>query len=82
MIITAASLGHTTMIVGRAKAKNGNIIYLLPEGYIPAQLIHIISNPFNEKTNHRNKLSLADATTATVRYTFVRMNTRTFMRIK
>lgn len=78
MLITAGSPGHAVMIVGRAKAKNGNIVYLLAEGYTPAQSIHIISNPFNGKTNPWYKLSIADASTATARYTFAKTNIRTF----
>ena len=52
ILITAGSPGHVVIIVGRARSKkNGKIIYLLAEGYTPAQSIHIITNPFSGKIN-------------------------------
>jgi len=43
IIIKAGSPGHAVLIVDRAE-KNGKYIYLLAEGYTPAQSIHILDS--------------------------------------
>lgn len=79
ILITAGSPGHVVIIVGRAKAKSsGKIIFLLAEGYTPAQSIHILTNPYHEKLNPWYTLSVSDRLTVTARYTFSKTNIRSF----
>jgi hypothetical protein len=79
ILITPGSPGHAVIIVGRAKSKiNGEIIYLLAEGYTPAQSIHIITNPYNAKINPWYKLSTSNEATITARYMFTKTDIRTF----
>ena len=44
VIVKPGSPGHAVFIVDRAKNENGEYIYLLAQGYTPAQSIHIINN--------------------------------------
>jgi hypothetical protein len=78
MLITPGSPGHVVMIVGRAKNNQGNMIYLLAQGYTPAQSIHIITNPFNRQINPWYTLSTHISPTRTARYTFQQTNIRSF----
>ena len=77
IIVTPGSPGHAVMIVGRAKNKAGNIVYLIAEGYTPAQSIHIITNPF-AGTNPWYSLDVNKHPTITARYVFSQTNIRTF----
>jgi hypothetical protein len=78
ILITPGSPGHAIIIIGRAKNKNGNIVYLLAEGYTPAQSIHIITNPYNDKINPWYEISTSDRTIVTARYTFLKPSIRTY----
>lgn len=77
-LITPGSPGHAVAIVGRAKNKKEEIIYLLAEGYTPAQSIHVITNPFHRKISPWYKLDVAKKQTITARYVFKKTNIRTF----
>lgn len=44
VIVKAGSPGHAVIIVDRAKDKDGNFIYLLAQGYTPAQSFHILNS--------------------------------------
>lgn len=77
ILVTPGSPGHAVMIVGRAKNKAGNILYLIAEGYTPAQSIHIITNPF-AGTNPWYSLDVNKHPTITARYVFSQTNIRTF----
>ena len=77
-IVTPGSPGHAVIIVGRAKNKQGEIIFLLAQGYTPAQSIHVITNPYDEKINPWYKLDVLKSPTITARYAFVKTNIRTF----
>lgn len=77
-LITPGSPGHVVMIVGRAKNNRGEIIYLLAQGYTPAQSIHIITNPYNGEINPWYRLNVSKSPTITARYTFEKTNIRTF----
>ena len=37
--------GHAVMVMDRAVSKDGRIIYLIAQGYMPAQDIHLLNNP-------------------------------------
>jgi len=77
-IVTPGSPGHAVIIVGRAKNKQGEIIFLLAQGYTPAQSIHVITNPYDKKINPWYKLDVSKSPTITARYAFVKTNIRTF----
>ena len=77
-IVTPGSPGHAAIIVGRAKNKQGEIIFLLAQGYTPAQSIHVITNPYDGEINPWYKLDVSKSPTITARYAFVKTNIRTF----
>jgi hypothetical protein len=77
-IVTPGSPGHAAIILGRAKNKQGEIIFLLAQGYTPAQSIHVITNPYDGEINPWYKLNVSKSPTITARYTFVKTNIRTF----
>ena len=78
ILVTPGSPGHALIIVGRAISKKGDIVYLLAQGYTPAQSIHIITNPYNGKINPWYKLNVDKSPTTTARYTFKKTNIRSF----
>lgn len=45
VLIKGGSPGHAMLIADRAKDKEGHSIYLLVQGYMPAQDMHIVVNP-------------------------------------
>lgn len=77
-LVTPGSPGHAVIIVGRAKNKKGDIIFLLAQGYTPAQSIHAITNPYNEKINLWYKLNIDKHPAITARYAFKKTDIRTF----
>ena len=77
-IVTPGSPGHAVIIVGRAKNIQGEIIFLLAQGYTPAQSIHVITNPYNGEINPWYKLDVLKSPTITARYAFAKTNIRTF----
>lgn len=79
-LITPGSPGHAVIIVGRAKNKQGEIVFLLAQGYTPAQSIHVITNPYDGKINPWYKLDVSKSPTITARYAFKKTNIRTFKR--
>jgi hypothetical protein len=78
ILITPGSPGHAVIIAGRAKNKKGEYVYLLAEGYTPAQSIHVITNPFNSSINPWYRLDVNEHPTITARYLFDKTNIRTF----
>ena len=77
IIVTPGSPGHALIIVGMANNINNESVYLLAEGYTPAQSIHIITNA-GEDINPWYKLSTKNNETITARYTFLPTNIRRF----
>lgn len=77
ILITPGSPGHVVVIVGHAKNQDGKSVYLLAEGYTPAQSIHVINNPGNEALSPWYKLDVNQAETHTARYSFY-TNIRSF----
>lgn len=41
--------GHAIIVVDMAKNKNGNLVFMLAQSYMPAQEIHILKNPSDNK---------------------------------
>lgn len=78
IINTPGSPGHAVIIVGRAKNKGGEIIYLLAQGYTPAQSLHEITNPYNQKINPWYELDVNKHPIITARYAFKQTNIRSF----
>lgn len=78
ILITPGSPGHAVIIVGHAKNAEGKSLYLLAEGYTPAQSIHIVTNPNNKKYNPWYELDVSKRTTRTARYLFKKTNIRRF----
>jgi hypothetical protein len=77
-LVTPGSPGHAVIIAGRAINKKGEIIFLLVQGYTPAQSIHVITNPYNGKINPWYKLDIHKHPTSTAGYEFQKTNIRTF----
>lgn len=78
IIITPGSPGHVVIIVGRAKNSSGERVYLLAQGYTPAQSIHVITNPFEGGLNPWYRLSVSQSSVSTARYTFGQTNIRSY----
>lgn len=78
ILITPGSPGHAAIVAGRARNASGQTVYLLAQGYTPAQSIHILTNPFNGRLNPWYQLSVSSAQTKTARYTFYDTNIRTY----
>lgn len=78
IIVTPGSPGHAVIVVGSAENSKGQRVYLLAQGYTPAQSVHIITNPFNKKLNPWYKLDLTKHPTITARYAFKKTNIRSF----
>lgn len=78
IIVTPGSPGHAVIVVGRAINKNGDIVYLLAEGYTPAQSIHVLTNSYKGKINPWYELDVSKPSTITARYLFKKTNIRTY----
>ena len=76
ILVTPGSPGHALIIVGKA-VKNNKSVYLLAEGYTPAQSIHIITNA-TQDINPWYELDVNSGSTETARYTFRPTNIRSF----
>ncbi len=78
ILITPGSPGHVVFIAGVSKNSENDKLYLLGEGFTPAQSIHILSNPFDRKISPWYKLDVGSSETKTARYHFKPSNFRTF----
>lgn len=78
IIITPGSPGHVVVVVGKAENSKGKKVYLLAQGYTPAQSIHVLKNPDNSSLDPWYKLSISDPSTQTARYGFEKTNLRNF----
>lgn len=79
ILITPGSPGHVVFIAGHAKNKNGKSVYLLAEGYTPAQSIHVVNNPYNKTISPWYELDISATNTQTARYSFNGANIRSFV---
>lgn len=78
ILITPGSPGHIVFIAGTCKNKQGKKLFLLGEGYTPAQSIHLLSNPFNKNRSPWYDLHVNSTETKTARYIFKPTNFRSF----
>lgn len=78
ILITPGSPGHVVFIAGAAKNKDGKMVFLLGEGFTPAQSIHVLSNPFNPCLSPWYELDTNSEETKTARYYFKPTNFRSF----
>jgi len=49
VLIRGGSPGHAMLVMDVAKNEEGKKIYLLAQGYMPAQDIHVVTNPLSSK---------------------------------
>ncbi|KAA2224617.1 DUF4846 domain-containing protein [Chryseobacterium sediminis] len=78
ILITPGSPGHIVFISGVCQNKEGKRLFLLSEGFTPAQSIHVLSNPFNPYFTPWYDLDINAAETKTARYFFKPTNFRSF----
>jgi hypothetical protein len=64
VIIAPGSPGHTCIIIDEATDTQGRKMYKIAEGYMPAQSIYILSNPYNENINPWYYLTKGEVITA------------------
>ena len=78
ILITAGSPGHIVFIAGVSENQKGEKLFLLAEGFTPAQSIHVLKNPFNPEISPWYELDVNCAETKTARYFFEPSNFRSF----
>jgi hypothetical protein len=78
ILITAGSPGHVVFISGVSRNKEGKRLFLLSEGFTPAQSIHLLSNPFDKNISPWYDLDVNASETKTARYVFKPTNFRSF----
>jgi hypothetical protein len=78
ILITAGSPGHVVFISGVSRNKEGKRLFLLSEGFTPAQSIHLLSNPFDKNISPWYDLDVNVPETKTARYVFKPTNFRSF----
>lgn len=78
ILITPGSPGHIVFISGVCQNKKGQRLFLLSEGFTPAQSVHVLSNPFNPDCTPWYDLDVTAAETKTARYFFKPTNFRSF----
>lgn len=76
ILITPGSPGHVVFIAGVCENKNGEKLFLLSEGFTPAQSIHLLKNPFDEKISPWYDLAVNSEKINTARFTFSPVNFR------
>lgn len=78
ILITAGSPGHIVFIAGVSENQKGEKLFLLAEGFTPAQSIHLLKNPFDKEISPWYHLDVNAAETKTARYFFKPTNFRSF----
>ncbi|MBV8327946.1 DUF4846 domain-containing protein [Chryseobacterium sp.] len=78
ILITPGSPGHVVFIAGVSKNKDGKKLFLLAEGFTPAQSVHILSNPFCKNISPWYDLDIHAPEIKTARYIFKPTNFRSF----
>ena len=78
ILITAGSPGHVVFIAGVSKNKEGKKLYLLGEGFTPAQSISIMKNPHNPAISPWYELDVNADEITTSRYVFKPVNFRRY----
>lgn len=69
-LITPGCPGHVVFISGVCKKENGEGLFLLSEGFTPAQSIHLLSNPYEKNISPWYHLDFKSLTINTARYVF------------
>ena len=69
-LITPGSPGHVVFIAGSCENKNGEKLFLLSEGFTPAQSIHLLKNPFEENISPWYQLDVNSEKINTARFSF------------
>lgn len=75
---TPGSPGHVVFIAGVCENEKGERLYLLGEGFTPAQSIHILKNPWRPSQSPWYSLDVNESETKTARYLFKPTNFRRF----
>ena len=78
MIISPGTPGHVVFICNIAKDRHGNRLYLLAQGFTPAQSIHILNNPAEQELNPWYSLKDIRKKFITPRYHFENPRVRSF----
>lgn len=78
ILITPGSPGHIVFISGVCQNKKGEKLFLLSEGFTPAQSIHMLLNPFDQNISPWYRLDVNATETKTARYFFKPTNFRSF----
>ncbi|UKB80400.1 DUF4846 domain-containing protein [Chryseobacterium sp. MEBOG07] len=78
ILITPGSPGHIVFISGVCRNQEGKKLFLLSEGFTPAQSVHVLSNTFNPYLTPWYDLDINAAETKTARYIFKPTNFRSF----
>lgn len=78
ILITPGSPGHVVFIAGTCQNKQGKKLFLLGEGFTPAQSIHLLTNPFDKNISPWYDLDTTNPETKTARYYFKPTNFRGF----
>lgn len=78
ILITPGSPGHVVFISGVCRNQKGEKLFLLSEGFTPAQSIHMLSNPFSQRISPWYLLDVDHPETKTARYIFKPTNFRQF----
>lgn len=78
ILITPGSPGHIVFISGVCQNKEGEKLFLLSQGFTPAQSIHMLSNPFDKNISPWYRLDVNSSETKTARYFFKPTNFRSF----
>ena len=78
ILITAGSPGHVVFIAGVSKNSEGKKLYLLGEGFTPAQSISVMKNPYNPGISPWYELDVNAQEIKTSRYQFKPVNFRRY----
>ncbi|MCJ7933262.1 MAG: lipoprotein [Chryseobacterium sp.] len=78
IVISPGSPGHVVFIAGVCKNKEGKRLFLLGEGFTPAQSVHLLSNPYDKNISPWYDLDVDSPETKTARYIFKPTNFRSF----
>ena len=70
ILITPGSPGHVVFVAGSCENKNGEKLFLLSEGFTPAQSIHLLKNPFEENISPWYRLDVNSEKINTARFSF------------
>lgn len=76
ILIIPGSPGHVVFISGVCENKDGKKLFLLSEGFTPAQSIHLLKNPYDEDISPWYELDVNSNQINTARFTFSPVNFR------